>query len=143
MKLLILNGPNLNLLGVRNPEIYGDRGFDGYLAELRAEFPAIQLDYIQSNHEGILIDSLHQYGFENDGIIFNPGGYTHTSIALADALEAIKTPVIEVHISNIHARESFRRHSYTAAQAQGSITGFGLEGYRMAVLYFSSKKKAI
>jgi 3-dehydroquinate dehydratase-2 len=135
MKLLILNGPNLNLLGVRNPEIYGDRGFDGYLAELRAEFPAIQLDYIQSNHEGILIDSLHQYGFENDGIIFNPGGYTHTSIALADALEAIKTPVIEVHISNIHARESFRRHSYTAAQA--------LEGYRMAVLYFSSKKKAI
>src|SRR5690606_36890782 len=113
-KILIMNGPNLNLLGKREPEIYGNTGFDNYFENLKSQFPEVDLEYFQSNTEGLLIDKLHEVGFSYDGIVFNAGAYTHTSIALADAIAAIQTPVIEVHMSNVHARESFRHHSYMA-----------------------------
>ncbi|MDX2135413.1 MAG: type II 3-dehydroquinate dehydratase [Saprospiraceae bacterium] len=135
MHILILNGPNLNLLGRREPHVYGEEAFEPFLERLRAEFPAVHIDYFQSNSEGALIDKLHEAGFGADGIVLNPGGYTHTSVALADAVAAIPAPVVEVHISNVHAREAFRRHSYTAPHCRGVISGLGLTGYRLAVLY--------
>lgn len=136
MKIAILNGPNLNLLGKREPSIYGNQSFDHLLTQLKEQFPQVSFTYFQSNHEGELIDSLHEYGFEYDGIILNAGAYTHTSIALADAISAIQSPVVEVHISNIHARESFRSHSYIAPVCKGSISGFGLNSYALALQSF-------
>ena len=134
-RVIIINGPNLNLLGKREPETYGFQDFDTYFQALRKSFGDIHLAYYQSNVEGELINKLHEIGFSFDGIILNPGGYSHTSVALADAIAAIKTPVIEVHISNIHNREEFRHHSITAAKAAGIITGFGLIGYELALTY--------
>ncbi|MBI3511325.1 MAG: type II 3-dehydroquinate dehydratase [Bacteroidetes bacterium] len=136
MKILILNGPNLNLLGKREPEIYGHAGFDEFFSTLKKEFPDVQLEYFQSNVEGELINKLHETGFSFDGIIFNPGGYTHTSVAIGDAVASIKTPVIEVHISNVFAREEFRHTSFIAKHCKGSITGLGLNGYRLAIEAF-------
>ena len=134
-KILIVNGPNLNLLGRREPGIYGSEGFDDYLASLRKHYEGkADIDYFQSNCEGELIDRLQQAGFgEADGIVLNAGAYTHTSIALGDCIRAIKTPVVEVHISNVHAREEFRHHSMLAAACKGVICGFGLDSYRLAV----------
>lgn len=140
MDILIINGPNLNLLGVREPGIYGSRGFDDYLNELRQLYPNINIDYYQSNHEGDIIDKLHEKGFSTEGIILNAGAYTHTSLAIADAISAIKTPVVEVHISNIHKRESIRHHSFLASVCIGTICGFGLDSYRLALDYFINKK---
>lgn len=136
MKILIINGPNLNLLGKREPEIYGDRSFEQFLEELRTEFPETDIEYFQSNHEGALIDRIHEAGFTIDGIVLNAGAFTHTSIALADAVAAVTASVIEVHISNVHKREPFRHHSYLSAKCVGSIVGLGLEGYRLALRYF-------
>ena len=136
MKLIIINGPNLNLLGVREPSVYGNKSFADYLEELRKKSPAVQIDYFQSNVEGELINKLHEVGFSYDGIIMNAGGYTHTSVAIADAITAIKTPVIEVHISNIYAREEFRHNSLIAGKCKGSISGFGLDSYKLAVESF-------
>lgn len=134
MKILIINGPNLNLLGVREPGIYGSRGFDDYLAELRRAYCTDTIDYYQSNHEGGIIDKLHEVGFGAvDGVVLNAGGYTHTSVAIADAISAVKTPVIEVHISNIGKREEFRHHSFISPVCIGSIAGFGLDSYRLAI----------
>ena len=133
MRLLILNGPNLNLLGRREPDIYGHSSFEDYLQQLRAQYPDIELSYYQSNHEGDLIDKLHEVGFSADGIILNAGAYTHTSIALHDAIRAIDAPVIEVHISNVHQREPFRHQSLISAACRGVICGFGLDSYRLAV----------
>ena len=131
--ILILNGPNLNLLGVREPEIYGTQTFEQFFLKVKSEYPNVDLTYFQSNHEGGLIDKLQDVGFEIDGIILNPGGYTHTSIALADTVSAITTPVVEVHISNIYEREEFRHHSYIKAVAKASIIGKGMDGYREAI----------
>jgi 3-dehydroquinate dehydratase-2 len=139
MKLHIINGPNLNLLGTREPEIYGSRGFDSFLDELIAEFPSLELSYFQSNVEGEIINNLHEHGFSVDGILLNAGGYTHTSVAIGDAVAAIKSPVIEVHISNVFARESFRHLSYIAPHALGVISGFGLNSYRLAIEHFARK----
>lgn len=136
MKLQILNGPNLNLLGVREKSIYGDSDFLSYLEELKSLFPGIQIDYFQSNSEGAIIDQLHTVGFDYDGIILNAGAYTHTSLAIADAIAAINTPVIEVHISNVHAREPIRHHSFITKNCIGVIAGFGLKSYRLAVESF-------
>ncbi|MFN0174882.1 MAG: type II 3-dehydroquinate dehydratase [Saprospiraceae bacterium] len=136
MKILIINGPNLNLLGTREPEIYGSQSFESFFEELQASLPNAELDYFQSNHEGTLLDKLHEAGFSADGIVLNAGALTHTSIALADAVAAISTPVIEVHISNVHRREPFRHHSFLSAHCVGSIVGLGLEGYRLAVMWF-------
>lgn len=136
MRILILNGPNLNLLGKREPEIYGHVSFEEFLNELKNSFPQVKIDYFQSNVEGELINKLHDSGFSIDGIIFNPGAYTHTSIAIGDAVAAIKTPVIEVHISNIFAREEFRHVSYITPHAKGCICGLGLDGYRLALEAF-------
>ncbi len=133
MKIAIINGPNLNLLGKREPETYGTRDFETYLAELQKKYRDIELTYFQSNVEGELINKLHEFGFTYKGIIINAGGYTHTSVALADAIAAITTPVIEVHISNIFAREDFRHVSFLGAQCIGSISGFGLSGYDLAI----------
>lgn len=138
MKLLILNGPNLNLVGIREPGIYGADSFDGFLEALREEFSEIELEYYQSNVEGELINKLQEVGFSYDGIIFNAGGYTHTSVAIADAVAAIETPVIEVHISNVHAREEYRHHSLMAKNCKGVICGFGLDSYRLAVKALAS-----
>jgi 3-dehydroquinate dehydratase-2 len=138
MKILIINGPNLNLLGRREPEIYGSRSFEDFFEGLKKDFPETTLEYFQSNHEGALLDKLHEAGFSADGIVLNAGALTHTSVALADAVAAIQTPVIEVHISNVHQRETFRHHSYLSAKCVGSIVGLGLEGYRLAVRYFTS-----
>lgn len=137
MKLQIINGPNLNLLGVREESIYGSRDFENYLEELRQRFPDADLHYFQSNIEGELIDKIHQVGFSFHGIILNAGAYTHTSVALHDALGAIKTKAVEVHISNIYAREEFRHKSVITSRCIGLISGFGLEGYAMAIRYFS------
>ena len=139
MKLIIINGPNLNLLGVREKEVYGAKTFDDYLVELKKKFASVVLDFYQSNVEGELINKLHEVGFSYDGIIINAGGYTHTSIAIADAVAAIKTPVVEVHISNIFAREDFRHVSYLGKNCVGSISGFGMQSYELAVEYFSKK----
>ncbi len=138
MKLAIINGPNLNLLGTREKDIYGNRGFTEYLEELKSKYTKIELFYFQSNIEGEIINKLHELGFTYDGIILNAGAYTHTSIALADAVAAIKTPVIEVHISNVFAREDYRHVSYLGAKCRGSISGFGLKGYEMAIHSFIS-----
>ena len=140
MKIIIINGPNLNLLGKREPEVYGHQSFEAYFADLQLMFPQVTLVYFQSNSEGHIIDKLHEIGFDYDGIVLNAGAYTHTSIAIADAIAGIKTPVIEVHISNVHARESFRHHSYLSANCAGVILGLGLQGYALAVQYF---KKSI
>lgn len=136
MKIIIINGPNLNLLGQREPEIYGSQSFEAYFQSLKGAYPEVTLEYFQSNHEGALMDKLHEVGFTYDGIIVNLAGYTHTSVALADAIAAIKTPVVEVHISNIHAREAFRTHTYTGTKAKGIISGLGMKGYELALRYF-------
>lgn len=136
MKLIIINGPNLNLLGIREKEVYGNKSFEDYLEELKAKFPSVQLEYYQSNVEGELINELQEKGFLYDGIILNAGGYTHTSIAIADTIKAIKAPVVEVHISNIFAREDFRHVSYLGKNCAGSISGFGLRSYELAIAYF-------
>ncbi len=138
MKIIIINGPNLNLLGKREPEIYGSQSFEDYFEILKVRFPDITLEYFQSNHEGELLDKIHSVGFSYDGIILNAGAYTHTSIALADALGGIKTRCVEVHISNIHAREAFRKQSYISTKAQGAIFGLGLQGYDLAISYFKN-----
>jgi 3-dehydroquinate dehydratase-2 len=139
MKIAIINGPNLNLLGKREPEVYGSRSFDDYLAELKQTFPDVDFNYYQSNIEGELINEVQRVGFEYDGIVLNPGGYTHTSVALGDAIGSIKTPVIEVHISNVHAREDFRKLSHISGKSVGSIFGLGLKGYELAVKWFVDK----
>ena len=136
LHLAIINGPNLNLLGSREPGVYGSQGFDEYLALLQARFPAIDLQYYQSNVEGELINHLHSCMGKVQGVIFNPGAYTHTSIALADAVSAIDIPAVEVHISNVLAREDYRKTSFIAAKCKGTISGLGLEGYALAVQYF-------
>ena len=134
-RVIIINGPNLNLLGKREPEIYGNQDFESYLSVLMNVYKEIRLEYYQSNVEGELINKLHEVGFSYDAIIFNPGGYSHTSVALADAVAAITTPVVEVHISNVYAREEIRHTSLTGAHCAGIITGFGLRGYEMALEY--------
>ena len=134
MKLLIINGPNLNLLGKREKSIYGERSFGDYLEELRGMFPEVAIDYFQSNSEGAIIDKIQESDGVYDGIVLNAGGYTHTSVALPDAIAAVKVPVVEVHISSILARESFRHVSMIAPVAKGSIMGFGLDSYRLGVL---------
>ena len=139
MKLIIINGPNLNLLGVREKEIYGDKSFEDYLETLKAKYPNVSLDYYQSNVEGELINELQEKGFIYEGIIINAGGYTHTSVAIADTIKAIKAPCIEVHISNIFAREDFRHVSYLGKNCVGSISGFGLKSYELAIDYFLKK----
>lgn len=131
--IVIINGPNLNLLGTREPNIYGNQSFDDYLASLPTLYPNVHFEYFQSNHEGDLIDKLHAVGFSVDGIVLNAGAYTHTSIALADAIKAISSPVVEVHISNVHARESFRRQSLLSPVCKGVICGFGLQSYTLAI----------
>jgi 3-dehydroquinate dehydratase II len=136
VKLIIINGPNLNLLGKREPEIYGSQTFLEYFYSLKTKFSDIELHYFQSNHEGELLDKIHEIGFSFTGIILNAGAYTHTSIALRDALAAISTPTVEVHISNIYAREEFRHHSYLTAKCAGIISGLGLKGYELAIQYF-------
>ena len=133
MKLLIINGPNLNLLGNREPEVYGSQPFESYLKKLRKHYHEITIEYFQSNIEGEIINALQKAGYLYDGIIINAGGYTHTSVAIADAVKAIKTPVVEVHISNTFAREPFRHTSFLAAFVKGSIIGFGMESYRLAI----------
>jgi len=136
MKLIIINGPNLNLLGKREPEVYGKETFDSYLSQLKTTFPQITLDYYQSNIEGELIDKLQEVGFSYDGIILNAAAYTHTSIGIGDAVKAISTPVIEVHISNTFSRESFRHQSFISTNAKGIIIGFGLKSYELAIASF-------
>ena len=136
MKIIIINGPNLNLLGERESSIYGSQSFEDYLKKLRSEFVDIEIDYFQSNIEGEIIDAIQKVGFVYDGIILNAGGYTHTSVAIGDAVKAVPAPVIEVHISNIFAREDYRHISHISAGAKGCIIGFGLESYRLAVLCF-------
>jgi 3-dehydroquinate dehydratase-2 len=133
MKIQIINGPNLNLLGVREKSIYGDTNFESYLASLRQRYPTIQIDYYQSNVEGEIINKLHEVGFSYDGIVLNAGAYTHTSVAIADAIAAITVTVIEVHISNVYKREEFRHHSMLAASCKGVIAGFGMDSYRLAI----------
>lgn len=138
MKILILNGPNLNLLGKREPSIYGNQSFEEFFEELKEKFPNAQLDYFQSNHEGELINKLHEVGFSFNGIIFNPAAYTHTSVALRDAILAINTPVIEVHISKVSEREDFRKVNFVRDVCLKSIEGFGLESYTKAVKFLIS-----
>ena len=140
MKIQIINGPNLNLLGVREPDIYGSLSFENYLQELITLYPAIEINYFQSNSEGAIIDKLHETGFSCDGIILNAGAYTHTSLAIHDAIKSISTPVIEVHLSNIHARESFRHQSMLAGACKGVIAGFGMDSYRLALEAFFPTK---
>jgi 3-dehydroquinate dehydratase-2 len=136
MKIGIINGPNLNLIGLREPGVYGSDSFDVYFEGLEEKYKDIELTYFQSNIEGEIIDKLHALGFSFDGIILNAGGYTHTSVAIGDAVKAIKTPVVEVHISNIHAREGFRQVSMVSAGMKGIVTGFGLDSYRLAIESF-------
>lgn len=139
MKILIINGPNLNLLGKREPEVYGSKTFEDYFGELKSKFNDLNLEYFQSNVEGELIDKIHEVGFSYDGIVINAGAYTHTSVALRDAIAGIETPVIEVHISNTHQREEFRHHSYISPVCKGVILGFGLDSYRLALESFLNK----
>jgi 3-dehydroquinate dehydratase-2 len=136
MKIQIINGPNLNLLGVREKSIYGDSGFEAYLETLRERYPTAAIEYYQSNVEGELINKIHEVGFSYDGIVLNAGAYTHTSIAIADAIAAVKTPVVEVHISNVYKREEFRHVSMLAASCKGVIAGFGMDSYRLAIESF-------
>jgi 3-dehydroquinate dehydratase-2 len=140
MKIAIINGPNLNLLGKRETDIYGNMSFDKYLAQLQEQYPQVNFHYYQSNVEGELINEIQRIGFEFDGIILNPAGYTHTSVAIGDAIAAIKCPVVEVHISNVHAREDFRKLSHVSGKSVGSIFGLGLKGYELALQYLLSKK---
>ena len=139
MKIIIINGPNLNLLGKREKEIYGNEKFEIFLSNLKSEFNGIDIAYFQSNVEGELINKIHETGFTYDGIILNAGAYTHTSVAIRDAIAAVTTDVIEVHLSNVYARESFRHESLIAPKCIGSISGLGMESYRLALLYFSGK----
>jgi 3-dehydroquinate dehydratase-2 len=139
MKIAIINGPNLNLLGTREPEVYGSTTFEQYFQQLQQQYPQVVFSYFQSNIEGELVTQLQQAGFEADGIVLNPAAYTHTSVAIGDAIAAIKAPVVEVHISNVHARESFRQMNYVSAKAAGTITGLGLRGYQLAVEYLLNK----
>lgn len=136
MKLIIINGPNLNLLGIREKEVYGNKTFDDYFEELKERYPQVELEYYQNNVEGELINEIQEKGFLYDGIILNAGGYTHTSVAIADAVKAVKAPVVEVHISNIFAREDYRHVSYLGKNCAGSISGFGLKSYDLAIDYF-------
>lgn len=135
-KIIIINGPNLNLLGKREPETYGNKTFDSYLKELVAEFPSMELNCFQSNVEGEIINKIQETGFSFDGIVLNAGGYTHTSVAIADAVASVETPVIEVHISNVYAREEYRHQSLMAKSCRGVIAGFGLDSYKMAIRSF-------
>ncbi len=139
MKIAIINGPNLNLLGKREPEVYGSLTFEQYLETLKGQFPEVTFSYFQSNVEGEVVNFLHQAGFDHDGILLNAGAYTHTSVAIRDAIAGITTPVIEIHISNIYAREEFRHTSLTAAKAVGVICGLGMKGYALGVRYFLEK----
>lgn len=139
MKIIIINGPNLNLIGKREPEIYGDASFEDYFKILQKNYSQVQLEYFQSNIEGELIDKLHEVGFDHDGVILNAAAYTHTSVGIGDAVKGIETPVIEVHISNVHAREEFRHQSYIAPNAKGIIIGLGLKVYELALQSFILK----
>ena len=139
MKILIINGPNLNLLGKREPEIYGTQKFGDYFSILKKKYSSIELEYYQSNSEGSLIDKIHSVGFSYDGIVMNAGAYTHTSVAIADAISGVTTPVVEVHISNTHKREAFRHKSYLSSVCKGVILGFGLKSYELAIESFLSK----
>lgn len=143
MKILILNGPNLNLLGVREPEIYGSRHFEEYLEYLRGKYKNVNIEYEQSNIEGELIEKIHEAGFTCDGIILNAGGYTHTSVALADAVAAVTAPVVEVHISNVARRESFRHISFLSAVCVGTITGFGMNSYELGIQALLARKEPV
>lgn len=136
MKIAIINGPNLNLLGTREPDVYGKETFEDYFQSLQQKYPAITFTYYQSNVEGELVNEIQRVGFTTDGIVFNPGGYTHTSVAIGDAIAAVTTPLVEVHISNIFGREDFRKISHVSAKAKGVISGLGLKGYELAVQYF-------
>lgn len=142
MKILILNGPNLNLIGKREPEIYGNQSLEDFFKTFKNRFPDCEIDSFQSNHEGVLIDKLHEAMGKYDGVVMNPGGYAHTSIALADAVRAINIPVVEVHISNIYEREAYRHHSYTAEAAMKSIVGHGVEGYAEAVAILRNQTRS-
>ena len=133
MRIQIINGPNLNLLGIREPEIYGKRAWEDYLKELRTRMPNVRIDYYQSNLEGEIINKIQEVGFDRDGIVLNAGAYTHTSVAILDALKSVTTPTVEVHISNVHQREEFRRKSLTSPGCLGVICGFGLDSYRLAI----------
>lgn len=139
MKLLILNGPNLNLLGTREPEIYGNQSMESYFSALQNKYPTINLEYYQSNVEGEIINKLQEVGFDYNGILLNAGGYTHTSVAIRDAISAIKTPVLEIHISNIYSRESFRQISLLSEVCKGTISGLGMDGYLLGIEYFAKK----
>lgn len=140
MKIQVINGPNLNLLGKREPSVYGSASFEDFFADLKERYPSIELHYYQSNIEGELVNKLHETGFTFDGIILNAGAYTHTSVAIHDAVGAIETPVVEVHISNVYAREEFRHKSLITSKCAGMLTGFGLEGYALAVEYLKSRR---
>ena len=140
MHIVIINGPNLNLLGTREPTVYGSQTFESFLEQLKTENPAVQITYFQSNIEGEIINALHHHGFSADGIILNAGGYSHTSVAIADAITAIKSPVVAVHISNTFSREEFRHHDLIAGKCKGLICGLGLQGYRLALLFLSESK---
>ena len=140
MKIQIVNGPNLNLLGKRETSIYGNRSFEEFFEDLKKRFPNVSLRYYQSNVEGEIVNKLHETGFEFDGIILNAGAYTHTSVAIHDAIGGIKSPVIEVHISNVYGREEFRHKSLITSKCVGLLTGFGLEGYAMAISYLINRK---
>ncbi|MCC2600516.1 type II 3-dehydroquinate dehydratase [Sphingobacterium sp. FBM7-1] len=135
-KIMIINGPNLNLLGVREKNIYGNQDFASFFEELKAQYTDVDLSYFQSNHEGEIIDKLHEIGFTYDGVVLNAGAYTHTSLAIGDAIAGITTPVVEVHISNVHKREAFRHHSYLAPNCTGVICGFGLQSYTLGIASF-------
>jgi 3-dehydroquinate dehydratase-2 len=141
LAIAIINGPNLNLLGTREPEVYGNASFEDFLATLKSNFPQVNFTYFQSNIEGEIVDAIQQNGFNKDGIILNPAAYTHTSVAIGDAIASIKTPVIEVHISNVHAREEFRKISHVSAKSVGSIVGLGLQGYALATQWFIQQAK--
>ncbi len=139
MKIAIINGPNLNLLGTREVDIYGNENFESFFAKLQQQFPGIELSYFQSNIEGELIGEIQRVGFTFEGIVLNPAGYSHTSVAIGDAIAAVKAPLVEVHISNIFAREEFRKHSYVSAKAKGVISGLGLKGYALAIEWLLGK----
>lgn len=139
MKIAIINGPNLNLLGQRETSVYGTQSFEEFFEALKTQFPAVEFHYVQSNIEGELINAIQNCGFNYDGIVLNPGGYTHTSVAIGDAIAAVKAPVVEVHISNVHAREEFRKLSHVSGKAAGNIIGLGLKGYELAVRWLLSK----
>lgn len=141
MKIIIINGPNLNLLGTREPDIYGHTTMEDYIQSLRKQHPRVDIDYYQSNHEGSLIDKLQEVGFSYDGIVLNAGAYTHTSVALLDCIRSLKTPVVEVHISNVHAREEFRNHSMISPACLGVIAGFGMDSYSLAVEALLNRSK--